>query len=249
MNKKLYVLLPLLALALGACGQPWELTPELQTPQYPAAPLSEIDFEAAAPPKIHTSDEGIVRIEAKEDIFKQPHTAAQAESDTISSPKEPLSPETVWEEDQVVTYNSYTLPEKLQIPEDGRLGTLSIPALSLEMPIYEAENEMEAMLRGGAHYKDTSAWDGNVGVSAHNSGVPEYASFGNLHRLQKGDVLLYKTSLGERRYQVETVLEIPDDNWSYLGRTADNRITLTTCVTGKPDKRLLVQGVERRSGV
>ena len=34
------------------------------------------------------------------------------------------------------------------------------------------------------------------------------------------------------------------EDWSWLGRTADNRLTLTTCVTGKPDKRFLVQAVQ-----
>lgn len=138
---------------------------------------------------------------------------------------------------------SYTLPEKTVLEGDC-LGVLTIPAIGLEMKVYEAEDEMEAMLKGGAHYKDTSAWDGNVGISAHNSGVPDCASFGNLQKLRKGDAIFYKTSLGERQYKVETILEISDEDWSWLGRTADNRITLTTCVTGKPDKRFLVQAVQ-----
>lgn len=214
----------------------------LSTPQY--VPSEMRVLTAPTPEEIHTSEEGIVRIEAKrEPTIRQQPDSVQAELDGAIPPQAPLTPDTVWEVDRVVTYNSYTLPEKAVLEEDC-LGVLTIPAIGLEMKVYEAEDEMEAMLKGGAHYKDTSAWDGNVGISAHNSGVPEAVSFGRLHELKPGDGIIYKTSLGERQYKVETILEISDEDWSWLGRTADNRLTLTTCVTGKPDKRFLVQAVQ-----
>lgn len=50
--------------------------------------------------------------------------------------------------------------------------------------------------------------------------------------------------LGTRYYTVGTIEIIDDDDWSYLGRTEDNRITLITCVAGQDDKRLVVQAVE-----
>ena len=40
------------------------------------------------------------------------------------------------------------------------------------------------------------------------------------------------------------VREIAGDDWSYLSRTDDNRITMITCITGKPDLRLMVQAKE-----
>ena len=62
--------------------------------------------------------------------------------------------------------------------------------------------------------------------------------------LKEGDTLSYKTALGEREYKVSEVKEIQEDDWSALGRTEDNRMTLITCITGKPSMRLLVQAVE-----
>lgn len=230
MNRKraLAILGILTMLGLSGCV-PAPLPAALSTPQYA---LSEMEvLTAPTPEEIHTSEEGIIRI---------PSSEGSAEAAEIA---DPLTPETVWEEDQVVTYNSYTLPEKAMLEEDC-LGVLAIHAIELEMNVYEADEEMEAMLRGGAHYKDTSAWDGNVGISAHNSGVPEAVSFGRLHELNLGDIITYRTALGERRYKVETILEIDDEDWNWLGRTADNRITLTTCITGKPDKRLMVQAIQ-----
>ncbi len=228
-RKQAIVSLGLLAvLGLSGCVAA-PLPAALSTPRY-ALPEVEV-LTAPTPEEIHTSEEGIIRI---------PSSEGSAE---VAKTTEPLTPETLWEEDAVITYNGYTLPEKATLEEDC-LGVLAIPAIELEMSIYEAEDGMEAMLRGGAHYKDTSAWDGNVGISAHNSGVPEAVSFGRLHELNLGDIITYRTALGERRYKVETILEIDDGDWNWLGRTADNRVTLTTCITGKPDKRLMVQAIQ-----
>ena len=42
---------------------------------------------------------------------------------------------------------------------------------------------------------------------------------------------------------------INEEDWSYLGATEDNRITLITCVTGQKDKRLCVQAIESMDGM
>ena len=43
------------------------------------------------------------------------------------------------------------------------------------------------------------------------------------------------------------IKEIDETDWSMLGRTEDNRITMTTCIDGEPSKRLVVQAVEQKS--
>ena len=72
------------------------------------------------------------------------------------------------------------------------------------------------------------------------------AYFRALHLLEKGDELSYKTDLGERSYKVTEIREIAQDDWGYLMRYDDdlNRITMITCITGKPDMRLMVQATE-----
>ena len=37
--------------------------------------------------------------------------------------------------------------------------------------------------------------------------------------------------------------EITEDDWSNLGRTEDDRLTLITCITGKANMRLMVQAL------
>ena len=160
---------------------------------------------------------------------------------------EPATPNTVWDQDAVATYNAFTLPEKAMLDEEnGSIGVLSIPALGLSVNVYEAEDEMEAMSRGVAHFKSTSAYDGNVGLSAHNinfDGTDGY--FKNLHTLKTGDTVSYKTALGQREYEVSLVKTISETDWSYLSRSTENRLTMVTCISGKPTQRVLVQAIQK----
>ncbi|MCI8602412.1 MAG: class D sortase [Oscillospiraceae bacterium] len=145
-------------------------------------------------------------------------------------------------EPPVVTGN-YTLPESVQL-KDGSIGQLIIEKIDVNAPVYETDDEMEAMRKGIAHYKITSAWDGNVGLCAHN-GTASYCWFRDLHKLEVGDEVVYQTALGSRTYLVSTVKEIAETDWSMLDRTEDNRLTMTTCIDGKPEKRLCVQAAEK----
>ena len=142
----------------------------------------------------------------------------------------------------VADTGNYTLPEKAEL-KDGSIGVLTIESIGVSAPVYETDDEMEAMRKGIAHYKTTSAWNGNIGVCAHN-GTASYCWFRDLHKLEKGDVVTYQTALGTRTYQISEIKEVDETDWSMLGRAEDNRITMTTCIDEKPSKRLVVQAVE-----
>jgi len=136
---------------------------------------------------------------------------------------------------------AYTLPEDT-LMADGSIGLLSIPKLNLAVNVFETDDEMEAMSHGLAHFKTTSAWSGNIGLCGHNVNFDLTDGYlKNLHTLKIGDSISYKTALGSRTYTVETVTEIAETDWSYLGRTEDDRVTLITCISGKPTMRLVVQ--------
>lgn len=151
------------------------------------------------------------------------------------------SPDTVWIEGELPQSRNYTLPEDAQMA-DGSIGLLSIPKIGLAVNVYETDDEMEAMTKGLAHFKTTSAWSGNIGLCGHNVNFDLTDGYlKNLHTLKSGDIISYKTALGSRAYTVETVAEIDETDWSYLGRTEDDRITLITCISGKPRSRLVVQ--------
>ena len=184
----------------------------------------------------YTSEDGIV-------VIQPSGKGERADTQLL---EQAAGPEQVWAEAVPLSAENYTLPEEAAL-QDGSIGTLSIPKISLTAPVYETEDggELEGMTKGVAHFAITSVWDGNIGLSSHNV-APQgaVAYFGELHLLQKGDRITYKTALGERQYAVSEIREIAQDNWDYLMRTEDNRLTLITCITGKPHLRLMVQAVE-----
>ena len=125
--------------------------------------------------------------------------------------------------------------------KDGSIGTLKIPSLNINMKVWEGETRA-SMAKGLGHYSSTSGWDGNIGVCGHNRGA-KY-NIGSIRNLEIGDNITYSTVYGTRTYAVILVKTISDSDWSYLQATADNRITITTCLADRPSKRVCVQAVE-----
>ena len=124
---------------------------------------------------------------------------------------------------------------------DGSIGTVKIPSLGLTRKVWEGETT-DNMAKGMAHYRSTSAWDGNVCLCGHNRGYT-YA-IGTIRNLKQGDTITYTTVYGTRTYAVVSVETISSTDWSRLQTTADNRLTLTTCLANQPEKRVCVQAVE-----
>ena len=125
--------------------------------------------------------------------------------------------------------------------QDGSIGTLSIPRLGINVKVWEGETTT-SMAKGVAHYSSTSAWAGNVGLCGHNRGA-KY-NIGTIKDLVAGDTITYTTMFGTRTYQVAMVKIIANNDWSYLQSTADNRVTITTCLANHPESRVMVQAVE-----
>ena len=125
--------------------------------------------------------------------------------------------------------------------KDGSIGTLKISKLGISVKVWDGETNA-SMAKGVAHYSSTSAWDGNVGVAGHNRGA-KY-NIGTIKNLVSGDTITYTTMYGTRTYQVTSVKTIANNDWSYLQGTADNRITITTCLEDHPESRICVQAVE-----
>ena len=125
---------------------------------------------------------------------------------------------------------------------DGSIGTLSIPKLGINVTVWEGETN-DSMAKGLGHFISTSGWDGNIGMCGHNRGVQH--AINSIKDLSAGDLITYTTVYGTRTYQVTMVKVISYTDWSYLQPTADNRITLTTCVMNQPTQRICVQAVEK----
>ena len=119
---------------------------------------------------------------------------------------------------------------------DGSLGTLKIPSVGLTVKIYEGTGSAP-LLKGAGHFTGTTAWDGNYCVAGHNRGVRN--DFGRIHTLKAGDTITLTTPMGARSYAVTSVSKISYTDTS----TADNCITLFTCVMNQPAYRWCVRAV------
>ena len=139
-----------------------------------------------------------------------------------------------------ITQPAYTSVEGMK-RSDGSIGTLKIPSLGINMKVWEGETNA-SMRKGLGHYSSTSAWDGNAAFCGHNRGA-RYV-IGDIKDLEIGDTITYTTVYGTRTYAVSMVRTISSTDWSYLQATADNRVTLTTCLANHPEKRICVQAVE-----
>lgn len=123
----------------------------------------------------------------------------------------------------------------------GHLGTLKIPAIGLSVKVYEGTSS-KTLAKGAGHFEDTSLWDGNCCIAAHNRGVNNH--FGKLHTLEPGDTITWTTKLGTRTYEVVSVQKVKETDTSGTAATSDNRLTLFTCVRDQRDYRWMVQAVE-----
>ena len=154
-------------------------------------------------------------------------------SGTTTAPANPTTP--------TVQQPAYTSVSGMAY-RDGSIGTVSIPRLGPNVKVWEGETST-SMAKGLGHYSSTSGWAGNVGVCGHNRGA-KY-NIGAIKNLKQGDVITYTTAYGTRTYEVTMVKVIANNDWSYLQGTADNRITLTTCVDNQPSQRICAQAVEK----
>lgn len=120
---------------------------------------------------------------------------------------------------------------------------INIPIIDLTAPIEETVNK-EVMNRSVGHFDNTSKWDGNVGLGAHNRGY-KVNYFANIKNLKKGDIINYIYNGKTRQYLVTNIVIIKDTDWSYLEKTEENKITLITCVENEPNYRRCIQGTEK----
>jgi len=123
----------------------------------------------------------------------------------------------------------------------GHLGTLKIPELNVSVKVYQG-TDSATLAKGAGHFANTSIWDGNVCLAAHNRGVSSY--FGQIHTLDIGDTVTLTTKLGTRTYAVSSVEKISETDHSMLSATSENCITLFTCVREQRAYRWCVRAVE-----
>ena len=133
--------------------------------------------------------------------------------------------------------------EELKL-NDNLIGILEIPKLNIKAPVKEGTTQSILKYSVG-HFSNSSNWNGNIALASHNRGDYVAHYFSNIHELVVGDEIIYKTKFGERRYEVVVNKKIDSRDWSVISQTAQNKVTLITCVKNKPELRLCVQAIEK----
>jgi LPXTG-site transpeptidase (sortase) family protein len=117
---------------------------------------------------------------------------------------------------------------------DGSIGSLYVARTGKTIKVFEGE-DLANLKKGAGHFAATSAWDGNVALCGHNRGNSAYFSF--VKDMQAGDRVTYATPYGARAYEVVSKEQIDEYDDSKLAWSADNILTLITCVAGTPELR------------
>lgn len=119
------------------------------------------------------------------------------------------------------------------------LATLEIPSINFKDIVIEGTTQ-DALAQGIGLFEHSSILQGNVCLAGHNTS----RFFANLKNVKEGDIIKYSSCLGNREYEITTIKQIEETDWSMLEDTEDNRITIITCVKNQPTLRLCVQGIE-----
>ena len=123
-------------------------------------------------------------------------------------------------------------------------GTISIPSISCELPVWEGAGKIE--LRYGAGRMPTSALagqEGNLVIFGHR--MKRYGSmFNRLGEVSIGDSIVISTENESVTYIVDEIETIsPSELSAYIAMSDGVRITLITCTpTGVGSHRLLIIG-------
>lgn len=142
-----------------------------------------------------------------------------------------------------VEYKDITYDNQEDVWDDSVLGILTIEKIGLNATVKEGTSD-KILLNYIGHIEETSTYDGNVGLAAHNRGC-ENSYFARINELEKGDIIKYKTKFFERTYVVDNIQVIYETDWRLLQSTEENKLSLITCIAGKKEQRLCVQATEK----
>lgn len=128
----------------------------------------------------------------------------------------------------------------IKISRGDYLGSITIPALSSTLPIYQGTED--AQLKMGVGHFEGSVLPGiqdNSVLAGHRDSV-----FSNLGKLRLGDLLIVNTSAGKFTYKVSGFRIVKADDQTVIVPTKTAVLTLSTCYPfrffGNAPKRYIV---------
>ena len=145
--------------------------------------------------------------------------------------------QTLWSESRIKHHSTALAQER----HDDALGILSVPAIDLEVAIFEGTSDRALNLgigrvAGTAHVGEPD----NLALAGHRDGF-----FRGLKNIDIGDELILETGDKKERYQVTDFFVVAPEDVHVLEQSGEPMITLITCypfyVLGHAPKRFIVR--------
>ena len=134
----------------------------------------------------------------------------------------------------------------LNIAGDEMMGTVEIPKIDIELPIYHTTDE-EVLEKAAGHLEGSSFPVGGESthavISAHR-GLPSASLFTDLDQLEEGDHFLLHILDETLAYEVDKISVVePEETQDLAVEEGEDLVTLLTCTPyGVNSHRLLVRG-------
>ena len=183
------------------------------------------------------AQQGISQVEASYDAMKD--VAVQALADEATAYNTSLLDGT--SRDGVAPY-----AHQLVLGDSEMMAHISIPCLSLDLPIYHGTDEA-TLMTGVGHVEGSALPVGTLGgrcVLAAHSGMPSARMFDDIGSMEIGDRFVIRTCGRTLVYAVvESRVVLPEQTDALLPREDEDLVTLVTCTPrGINTHRLLVTG-------
>lgn len=132
----------------------------------------------------------------------------------------------------------------LNIEGDGVMGTLAIPAIHVNLPIYHGTSD-EVLQKGVGHLEGSSVpigGDSTHAVLSGHTGLPSMKVFDSIDQLVEGDYFIIQVLGEDHAYRVTSIETVfPDETDSLVIQEGRDLCTLVTCTPyGLNTHRLLV---------
>ena len=145
---------------------------------------------------------------------------------------------------EILSDESYQ--EQLNVSGNGTMGSLDIPKINVELPIYHGTDD-SALSNGIGHLQGTSLPVGGENthcVLTGHRGLPSSKLLIRLDEMKKGDLFFIRTGNETLAYKVSRIQIVePEDVSSLQIEAGEDLVTLVTCTPyGINTHRLLVTG-------
>jgi sortase A len=164
---------------------------------------------------------GVISSRAELNRFWQARETAFRAETTSGAREDGRNPDfRLWSAQRIAAYKQ-SLSGAAPLP----LAVLSIPAINLDVPVFEGTDEF-TLNRAVGHIDGTPepGQNGNVGIAGHRDGF-----FRGLKDLQQGDAIELITQKESARYVVEEILIVSPADVSVLRSRSNASLTLVTC--------------------